>query len=96
VWATRHLPQNRDVFVTCGGDGSVNLWKYGYPSQRSVKDHDGHMKGVMGSVTELQSKTFTTQPVASFDWSPDKEGLCVMVSYDQSLRVCVVTKLNKL
>jgi hypothetical protein len=27
VWATRHLPQNRDVFVTCGGDGSVNLWK---------------------------------------------------------------------
>ena len=65
-----------------------------YPSQRSVKDHDGHMKGVMGTVTELQvcqgfsvlyfkthhardhllqSKTFTTQPVASFDWSPDKE-----------------------
>jgi len=27
VWATKHLPQNRDVFVTCGGDGSVNLWK---------------------------------------------------------------------
>jgi hypothetical protein len=54
------------------------------------------MKGVMGTVTELQSKTFTTQPIASFDWSPDKEGLCVMGSYDQSVRVCVVTKLNKL
>jgi hypothetical protein len=33
---------------------------------------------------------------AAFDWSPDKEGLCVMGSYDQSVRVCVVTKLNKL
>ena len=27
VWATKHLPQNRDVFVTCGGDGSGKVWK---------------------------------------------------------------------
>lgn len=26
VWCVRHLPQNRDVFVTCGGTGSVRLW----------------------------------------------------------------------
>ncbi len=73
-----------------------------YPSQRSVKDHDGHMKGVMGTVTELQvwgllsssgldfvhnapeqSKTFTTQPIASFDWSPDKG----LVSHHQHILV---------
>ena len=35
------------------------------------------------------------QPINSFDWSPDKEGLCVMGSYDQSVRVAIVTKLNK-
>lgn len=27
VWAVRHLPQNRDIFVTCGGTGSIRLWQ---------------------------------------------------------------------
>jgi len=27
VWLARHLPQNRDVFMTLGGSGSLNLWK---------------------------------------------------------------------
>lgn len=27
VWAVRHLPQNRDILVTCSGSGSVRLWK---------------------------------------------------------------------
>ena len=27
VWLGRHLPQNRDVFMTCGGSGSYYLWK---------------------------------------------------------------------
>ena len=44
VWAARHLPQNRDVFMTCGGNGSLELWKYSYPSQRSIKEKDGHEK----------------------------------------------------
>ena len=25
VWVTKHLPQNREVFMTGGGNGSVNL-----------------------------------------------------------------------
>jgi WD repeat-containing protein 92 len=27
VWIGRHLPQNREVFMTCGGSGSMYLWK---------------------------------------------------------------------
>ena len=27
VWIGRHLPQNRDIFMTCGGSGSYYLWK---------------------------------------------------------------------
>jgi hypothetical protein len=27
VWLGRHLPQNRDIFMTCGGSGSYYLWK---------------------------------------------------------------------
>ena len=27
VWLGKHLPQNRDIFMTCGGAGSMYLWK---------------------------------------------------------------------
>lgn len=27
MWAVKHLPQNRDVFITCSGSGSVRLWQ---------------------------------------------------------------------
>lgn len=36
LWAPRHLPQNRDVFMVTGGDGSLLLHKYRYPDQRWV------------------------------------------------------------
>ena len=96
VWAPRHLPQNRDVFMTTGGNGSLELWKYSYPQQRKIKEKDGHEKGVLGEVQLLQKKTFSTQPVASFDWNAEKEGLAVMGLLDQTVRVLICTKLNLL
>ena len=45
VWAAYHLPQNRDIFMTTGGNGSLELWKYSYPTQRKIKEKDGHEKG---------------------------------------------------
>lgn len=95
IWACRHLPQNRDIFMTCGGNGSLNLWSYHYPESRSVKDSEGNMTGVAGTVSLLQDITLSTQPIAGFDWSPDKRGLSVAASYDQSFRVIIVTKLNQ-
>ncbi len=50
LWGVKHVPQNRDLFVTLGGNGALNLYKYNYPSQRSVKDMDGNERGVMGKV----------------------------------------------
>lgn len=26
VWCVKHLPQNRDIFITCGGAGSTRVW----------------------------------------------------------------------
>lgn len=94
IWQVRHLPQNRDIFMTAGGAGSLHLWKYEYPAQRSKKDSDGVDVGVAGSVNLLQNVTLSTQPIASLDWSPDKQGLCVCSGFDQSVRVLIVTKLN--
>lgn len=94
VWQARHLPQNRDLFVTCGGNGSMNLYKYNYPAQRSLQDADGNPKGVPGTLTLLNQRDLSTQPIASFDWNRDKVGLGVMCAFDQSLRVLITTKLN--
>lgn len=37
IWGCRHLPQNRDIFMICGGDGTLSLYKYRYPDQRKLK-----------------------------------------------------------
>ncbi|KAJ7520737.1 hypothetical protein O6H91_19G020400 [Diphasiastrum complanatum] len=95
VWGVKHLPQNREIFMVLGGDGSLSLYKYSYPEQRFLKDHEGRAYGVMGQVQLLSSKNLSTQPISCFSWSPDKEGLAVMGSFDQCVRVAVVTKLNK-
>lgn len=94
VWSVRHLPQNREIFVTTGGAGSLCLWKYNYPAKRIQSDGDGLPVGVVGNLTLLQNMTVSTQPVSSFDWSPDKQGLAVCTSFDQTIRVIIVTKLN--
>lgn len=94
VWLGRHLPQNREIFMTCGGGGSMYLWKYNYPASRVAKDTDGCEMGVAGSMSLLQNVGLSTQPLSSFSWSPDKLGLAVSTAFDQTLRVIVVTKLN--
>jgi WD40 repeat protein len=95
VWCSRHLPQNRDLFMTGGGNGGFNLYKYHYPKTRTAAGADGVARGVMGSVELLNSKVISTQPVVSLDWSPDFEGLCVLSCLDQTVRSYIVTKLNR-
>ena len=46
IWGVKHLPQNREVFAVLGGDGSLSLYKYNYPEQRSLKDMEGKAYGV--------------------------------------------------
>ena len=71
------------------------LYKYRYPDQRAVKDADGVAVGVAGTMDLLNKRNVSTQPISSWDWSPDKEGLAVCGSFDQSIRVVIVTRLNK-
>jgi len=95
VWAGKHLPQNRDIFMTTGGNGGMCLWKYNYPSCRVKKDDNDLEVGVPGTVSSLQNMTLASQPLSSFDWSPDKMGLAVCTGLDQTLRMIIVTKLNQ-
>lgn len=95
VWQGKFLPQNRDIFATGGGNGGFNIYKYHYPLSRSTQDADGHYEGIMGSVELLNSKVLSTQPIVSMDWSPDREGLCVLSCLDQTVRVYIVSKTHK-
>jgi WD40 repeat protein len=79
VWVVEHCPQRRDVVATTGGGGEVVVWR---KDKKSLK------------LDKIASIQLSTQPVASFDWHPDKEGLVLMSSFDQTVRVAFVTHLK--
>ncbi|XP_055629747.1 dynein axonemal assembly factor 10 [Toxorhynchites rutilus septentrionalis] len=94
VWAVKHLPQNRDIFASCGGAGNIRLWLYHYPDKRVKTNASGEQQGVIGSLEMLNATTLSTQPVHAFDWSPDRQGLAVCGAFDQTVRVLVTTNIN--
>ena len=53
IWCGRHLPQNRDVFMTSGGNGSLSLWKYHYPAQRAAKGEGDENVGVVRQMPSI-------------------------------------------
>ncbi|CAH0551746.1 unnamed protein product [Brassicogethes aeneus] len=94
IWSVKHLPQNREIFMTTGGAGSLCLWKYNYPDKRVEKDSDDISYGVAGELSLLQNCTLSDQPITGFDWCVDKQGLAVASAFDQTVRVLITTKLN--
>lgn len=95
VWCSRALPQNREIFMS-GGGGELTLCMYKYPPERTLKDGDGQERGVAGAVEELNKAKVGDQPINALDWNRSKEGLAVCASFDQSIRVMLVTKLGLL
>jgi hypothetical protein len=97
IWTAKHLPHNRDVWVTTGGDGSVSLWKYSYPKERRRKDAQTEdYVGVVGEVKQLCIESVSTQPIVSWDWHKEKEGLGVLTALDQTVKIVVVPKTKQL
>jgi len=94
IWGVRHFPQNRDLFTTLGGNGALNLYKYHYPSSRSIKDENDLPIGVAGKVELLNEKVLAQQPIVSVDWNTDKLGLGCACSLDQQVKVIICTKLQ--
>jgi hypothetical protein len=45
------------LFATLGGNGAINIYKYHYPVNRSIKDLDNLPIGVVGKVELLNEKT---------------------------------------
>lgn len=88
IWKGHHLPSNREKWITCGGDGTLKVWKYSYPEKRVL-----NKRGVMGTVEEISQLKLSTQPVVSLDWNREKQGLAVCASLDQKISVLFANNL---
>jgi len=93
VWCVKHLPQNRDVWASSGGNGSVNIYKYKYPSNRFKMNSEGEKEGVAGEVKTLNEIYGSGMPVCGMDWNRDKPGVCALASLDKSIRVMLVDNM---
>lgn len=93
VWCSKALPQNREIFIS-GGAGELTLSKYNYPPDRALQHADNKMKGVAGSIEELNKVKVGDQPISAIDWHRHREGLLCCCGFDQTVRVMVVTKLS--
>jgi WD40 repeat protein len=96
VWTVKHLPQNRDIFMTGGGAGSIRIWNYNYPEKRFKEMSDGTKTGVAGQLQMVAATTISQQPINCFDWCAERSGLAVCGSFDQTVRVLITTNLKKL
>lgn len=96
VWCVRHLPQNREVFASCGGTGTIRLWLYEYPKRRFKEGFDGGRQGVAGTLKLLHATCVSTQPVNCLDWHQDRIGLAACGSFDQTVRILLATNLHLL
>jgi len=94
VWCASHLPQNRAIFMTSGGDGNLNLWQH--------KDTTTTMTTTTKTTTNspkvelLASAGLSKEAISRFSWHPDKTGLGLATSFDQILRIVIVTRLATL
>ena len=94
IWRGKFLPQNRDVFGTISGSGTMSLYKYEYPSQRNRILEDQTEVGFLGSVVKLNDTHMGNRPLSGFDWSPDKPGLGLCTSFDEKIRILDVPNIS--
>ena len=95
VWTALSGPQDPGLVLATLGSGAVQLLRFLQPGHRVMIGVDGANVGTPGDFVQLCSKQVTDKPVTSSDWSRDKAGLVVTSSFDQNIRVLIVTGLNQ-
>ena len=93
IWGTKFLPQKRDVFVCLGGNGNLNLYKYNNNDFNLVEEEFDNNKK-KGKLTLLNSNNISTHPIIGFDWHNTKSGLCCLIAFDRTVKICTLNKIN--
>ena len=91
VWGTKFLPQKRNIFISMGGNGSLNIYKYN--DNDFYYDLDNN-KRENKNLTLLSNNIICSQPIMGFDWHNTKSGLFCLVAFDRTVRICTADKLN--
>ena len=74
----------------------MSLYRYRYPAKRAGADAGtGVARGVPGTLELLNAKLVSTQPLVAWDWCACREGLAAAACLDQTVRVFLVTKLER-
>ena len=92
IWGTKFMPQKRNIFISMGGDGSLNLYKYNN-SDFNFDEFDNNKKE-KSKLTLLNSNIICSQPIIGFDWHNTKFGLSCLVAFDNSVKICNIDHLN--
>ena len=92
IWGTKFLPQKRDIFISMGGNGSLNLYKY----NDSDFIYDEIAKDKKGKLRLLNSTEICSQPIIGFDWHNIRYGLACLVAFDHIVKICNMTQMNKI
>ena len=79
IWGAKFLPQKRDMFVSLGGNGNLNLYKY---------DKKDFLNNSNDKLNMLSSNYICSRPIIGFDWHLIKNGLACLVSLDNSIKIC--------
>ena len=95
VWTANEAPQDEGLMLATLGSGAVQLIRYKEPGHRVMIGADGGNVGTPGDFEKLCSRQLTDKPVTSSDWSRDKAGLVVTSSFDQKIRVLIVTGVRQ-
>ena len=93
IWGTKFIPQKRDIFISMGGTGCLNLYKY---NNDFISGEECHRNKNFGKMHLLSSNEICTQPIIGFDWHNTKLGLFCLVAFDRTVKICTMNKLNLL
>ena len=92
IWGTKFVPQRRDIFVSLGGNGSLNIYKF-HNSDFNC-DEIGSSNKENRKLKLINSHKISTQPIIGFDWHSIKFGLSCLVAFDRTVKICTINKLN--
>ena len=92
IWGTKFIPQKRDFFISMGGNGSLNLYRYNNNDFNYTDEYDKNKKN--GKINLISSNIICNQPIIGFDWHNIKLGLSCLVAFDRTVKICTMNKLN--
>ena len=79
LWGAKFLPQEKNMFVSLGGNGSLNLYKF---EKSDFIDNNKEKLKIINSCR------LSSLPIIGFDWHFIKTDLACLVSLDNSIRIC--------